>query len=121
MLCLASALLALCCLFGRPGQAQSVAAPPAKVEQLIGLLDDPEVKAWLSQHQQASKPKVETDEEEVADHISTVKSYIRARVAAVAQAVPRSRSRAASGSSASVPGIMWAPGENSGRCCSFTK
>ena len=47
---LASALLTLCCLFGAPVHAQSVAAPPAKVEQLIGLLDDPEVKAWLGQH-----------------------------------------------------------------------
>ena len=63
--------------------------PPAKVAQLIGLLDDPEVKAWLSQHQQASKPKAETDEEAVAKNISTVESYVRSRITAMTQAVPR--------------------------------
>ncbi len=85
---LASALLALCCLAGRPAQAQAVAPPPAKVEQLLGLLDDPEVKTWLA-GQKAAKAKPEGDEAAVADQISTVESYVRARITAMVQAVPR--------------------------------
>src|SRR3954453_7140246 len=68
---LASALLTLCCLLGAPVHAQPVPAPPAKVEQLLGLLDDPEVKTWLA-GQKAGKSKPEGDEAAVADQISTV-------------------------------------------------
>src|SRR4051794_37309983 len=87
-LILASALLALCCLSARPVLAQAVAPPPAKVEQLLGLLDDPEVKTWLA-GQKAAKAKPEGDEAAVAGEISTVESYVRARITAMVQAVPR--------------------------------
>ena len=79
--------MTLCCLFGAPVHAQSVAAPPAKVAQLIGLLDDPEIKAWLAQKKQVSQPQGE--EEAVADQMVTVESYVRGRITAMAQAIPR--------------------------------
>ena len=84
---LASALLTLCCLFGAPVHAQSVAAPPGKVAQLIGLLDDPEIKAWLAQKKQVSQPQGE--EEAVADQMVTVEAYVRGRITAMVQAIPR--------------------------------
>ncbi|MEK1886116.1 MAG: hypothetical protein AAAB35_00765, partial [Phyllobacterium sp.] len=42
--------LCLCCAFIAAAQAQTAAtsAPPGKVEQLLKLLDDPEVKAWIT-------------------------------------------------------------------------
>src|SRR3954453_15745186 len=88
VLCLAAALLAICCLTGRPVLAQAVAPPPAKVEQLLGLLDDAEVKTWLA-GQKAAKAQPGGGGAAVADHGSTVESYVRPRITAMVQAVPR--------------------------------
>src|SRR4051794_30161982 len=87
-LCLAWGIVAFCCLIGAPDEARPAAAPPGKVEQLIGLLDDPDVQAWLAKQKQISPAKA-SEQEEVADQISTMESYVRARITGMVEAVPR--------------------------------
>ena len=60
--------------------------PPAKVQELIELLDDPEVRAWLEK-----KPEAETTEAGPAaiERISQWEAVIRGRFASLFAAIPR--------------------------------
>ena len=60
--------------------------PPAKVQELIELLDDPEVRAWLQK-----KPEAETTEAGPAaiERISRWEAVIRGRFASLFAAIPR--------------------------------
>ena len=71
----------------RAGAASAIdTAPPAKVQELIKLLDDPEVRAWLQK-----KPEAETTEAGPAavERISQWEAIIRGRFASLFAAVPR--------------------------------
>lgn len=76
---------------GEPASAQAstspaAAAPPEKVQQLIKLLDDPEVKSWL-----ATKPPPagEDVEQAAAEQISTWDDAIRNHLMGLRRALPR--------------------------------
>jgi small-conductance mechanosensitive channel len=75
-------------LGGSAAQTQAPAAtpPPAKLQQLLDLLNDPEVKAWLEQ--KAASP-AETPEETVVEQISGGEAFIRTRLEGLKSAVPR--------------------------------
>lgn len=66
-------------------QPAAVVAPPEKVEQLIKLLDDPEVKSWLATK---SAPAGETPEQAAAVELASWENAIRHHLSALRQAVP---------------------------------
>jgi hypothetical protein len=61
--------------------------PPEKARQFLNLLNDPEVKAWLEGKIPAAAK--EPPAEPLADAISNWDSAVRARLAALADAIPR--------------------------------
>ena len=67
-------------------QAPSTPPPPAKVQELIKLLDDPEIRAWLQE-----KPEPETADAGPAavERISRWEALLRGRFASLFAAVPR--------------------------------
>lgn len=66
-------------------QPAAVAAPPEKVEQLIKLLDDPEVKSWLATK---SARASENPEQAAAVELASWEDAIRHHLLALRQAVP---------------------------------
>lgn len=66
-------------------QAPAAAAPPEKVEQLIKLLDDPQVKSWLATK---SAPPDDSAEQAAAAQISSWDEAIRGHLVALRQAFP---------------------------------
>lgn len=87
-----AAILAACLAFGpRPALAQEAppAAPaPAKVDQLLQLLDDPEVKSWLAARPSAD-PGASAASEISALSVSVLLDRAKAHVDAMREAVPR--------------------------------
>lgn len=78
-------------LFMLPGtswaQQPPVGVPPEKAQQFLDLLSDPEVKAWLE-----GKIPVAAEQPpagSLADSISNWEAAVRARLAALADAIPR--------------------------------
>ena len=67
-------------------QAPSTPPPPAKVQELIKLLDDPEIRAWLQ-----AKPEPETADAGPAavERMSRWETLLRGRFASLIAAVPR--------------------------------
>jgi small conductance mechanosensitive channel len=74
--------------FAAPVAAQEAAAttPPAKVQQLIELLDDPEVRQWLSAKQATPPPAAATQSSGVA---SQWVAQIRRHLGGMREAAPR--------------------------------
>ncbi len=66
-------------------QPATVAAPPEKVQQLIKLLDDPEVKSWLTTK---PAPAGENDEQAAAVQLASWEDAIRNHFLALGRAVP---------------------------------
>ena len=67
-------------------QPTSVAPPPAKVQELVKLLDDPDVRAWL---QTKSAPNAPAAERATVEQIAEWEDFIRGRFASLCAAVPR--------------------------------
>ncbi|MCY1325161.1 Mechanosensitive ion channel [compost metagenome] len=67
-------------------QEAAPAAPPAKVQQLIQLLDDPEVKQWLSTKQ---APAVAATKAPATGVVARWTAEIRRRLTGIRDAVPR--------------------------------
>src|SRR5262245_11128680 len=67
-------------------QPSAEAPPPAKVQELIKLLDDPDIRAWLATK---SAPPSESAETEVDEQISGWTILIRNHLIAIGNAVPR--------------------------------
>jgi moderate conductance mechanosensitive channel len=86
---LSVALLALLWIHPGPASAQQAPAdlPPEKARQFLDLLSDPEVKAWLEGKIPAAAE--EPPAASVADAISSWEAAVRARLAALADAIPR--------------------------------
>ena len=84
---LIAACLLLCVSIGAvSAQAEPPAPPPAKAEQLLDLLADPEVKAWL----EAKAPPAAADSEmAMADQLGSWETALRNRIAALGAAIPR--------------------------------
>ncbi len=87
-------LVFLSVVFGlvSPGLAQEAApaAPPAKVQQLIQLLDDPEVKQWLSTKQASPAASPGTPEGTPATGVvARWTAEIRRHLTGIGNAVPR--------------------------------
>jgi moderate conductance mechanosensitive channel len=61
--------------------------PPEKARQFIDLLSDPDVKAWLER--KIPGPAEEPPAAPLADVISNWEAAVRARLAALADAIPR--------------------------------
>ncbi len=72
-----------------PSRAQSVAAPPppAKVEELIKLLDDPEIKAWITT-KGTPPPSAEVPAVPTASDFMLWSNTVRAHLRSIAQAIP---------------------------------
>ena len=72
--------------FAQAPQAPSTTPPPAKVQELIKLLDDPEIRAWLQ-----DRPEPETADADPAavERISRWEAIIRGRFASLYAAIPR--------------------------------
>lgn len=85
-------LVVFAVLGARAGPAAAQAAqpqsppPPAKVQQLINLMDDPEVKAWLKSR---SPPAAEESGSSVDEQIAAREALIRDHIASLKSAVPR--------------------------------
>ena len=69
-------------------QQSSPTAPPPKAQQLLQLLEDPEVKSWLEGKGAAAAPSSSTS---MADTISGWEASTRARLDGMAGAVLRLR------------------------------
>lgn len=83
VMCLAAGLLGSVTPSG--AQAAGTSPPPEKVQQLIRLLDDPDVRAWL-----ATKSSPGTDlEAPAAEQITGGEEAVRAHIAAMRAAFPR--------------------------------
>ncbi|MDK1493761.1 mechanosensitive ion channel family protein [Sinorhizobium sp. 7-81] len=86
---LASSVLFLQLVFALIGpvaaQEPTVTAPPAKVQQLIGLLDDPEVRQWLASKQTAT-PEAQAPSTGLA---SRLVAQIKKHLGGMRDAVPR--------------------------------
>ncbi|CAN7354169.1 mechanosensitive ion channel family protein [Phyllobacterium sp. LjRoot231] len=80
--------LALLWAFLTPSEAQSAATPPppAKVEELIKLLDDPEVKAWINK--KGAPPAEEISVAPSASDFMLWSNAIRAHLRGIGQAIP---------------------------------
>ncbi|TXR46335.1 mechanosensitive ion channel family protein [Phyllobacterium endophyticum] len=87
----ASVLLALSLAlsWGSPSPAQTAAAPPppAKVEELIKLLDDPEIKAWINT-KGAPPPAAEESAVPSASDFMVWSNAVRAHLRGIGQAIP---------------------------------
>ena len=68
-------------------QPSTAAPPPEKVQELIKLLDDPSVRAWLATKSPSSSESAA--EAEVATQISGWESLVRNRLIAMRKAFPR--------------------------------
>ncbi|MBZ9657398.1 hypothetical protein K9U38_21855, partial [Phyllobacterium sp. 2063] len=70
-------------------QAQTVVAPPppARLEELIKLLDDPEIKAWINT-KGTTQPAAEVPAEPGASDFMPWSNTIRAHLRRIAQAIP---------------------------------
>src|SRR5262245_24967370 len=90
-----SAGLLFFALFLAPAAAQDsapTAEPPAKVQELLQLLDDPAVRDWLAQHRAGTAPAPAPAETEMASPSGWFAGRIpeiRAHVTGLAQAVPK--------------------------------
>jgi len=84
---LALVSLVLVHLLAGPVLAQQNPAPPAKAQQFLELLDDPEVKAWLATR--GAGPAAGKEAGSVADAISGWEASLRARLDGLAGAFMR--------------------------------
>lgn len=74
-------------LSAHPSMAQTATAaapPPEKVQELIKLLDDPDVRAWLSTKSSTAAPPAPA-----ADQINSSEEALRSHIAAMRGAIPR--------------------------------
>jgi small-conductance mechanosensitive channel len=74
-----------------PAQTASEEKPPARVQELIGLLGDPEVQKWLSQHRPAdpvAEPPPGTEETTASGYLSGRLGAIHGHVTSLATALP---------------------------------
>ncbi|WEX77132.1 mechanosensitive ion channel family protein [Sinorhizobium numidicum] len=88
---LASLFLILQLVFGvapLAAQEPSTAAPPAKVQQLIRLLDDPEVRQWLASKEAAPPAAVAPPAGLASQWIAAVKRHLDGMRAAAPRLVP---------------------------------
>lgn len=78
-------------LFGLAGFAAAQSPPPEKVEQLIDILSDPAVKAWLVQQTQTPPPApvTETPPADATSLLSTVLAMIKNHGQTLIEAFPR--------------------------------
>ncbi|MDK1385992.1 mechanosensitive ion channel [Sinorhizobium sp. 8-89] len=87
---LASSVLFLQLVFALIGpvaaQESAVTPPPAKVQQLIGLLDDPEVRQWLASKQTATP---EAEAQAPSTVASRLVAQIKKHLVGMRDAVPR--------------------------------
>jgi hypothetical protein len=67
-------------------QPPSTTPPPAKVQELIKLLDDPDIRAWL---QARSEPEPTDGEPAAVESISRWEAIIRSRFESLYAAIPR--------------------------------
>jgi len=65
---------------------QASELPPAKAQQFLELLNDPEVKAWLASKE---APPADNSDASLADSISGWEAAVRTRLAALAETLPR--------------------------------
>jgi len=69
--------------------AQETTPPPDKIDQLIGLLSDPDVKAWLAAQDEKAAPPAEAGSSAMGPSgISSVLDAIRGHVKEMADAIP---------------------------------
>ena len=59
------------------------AEPPAKVQELLKLLDDPAVREWLAQHQAGTAAAQPTPPAAPAEQEMGASSYFAGRIAAI--------------------------------------
>jgi len=85
--------LALCTAVAGPARAQDkaaadIGAPPAKVQELLQLLDDPAVRDWLTQHHGTTAPAAASPPAAAAapaDAAMTPSGYFAERITAIRQ------------------------------------
>jgi small-conductance mechanosensitive channel len=75
-----------CAAVAQVQQSPAASPPPAKIQQLVDLLDDPEIRAWLQ-----SKPGPQAVEANTAivERITGWEDFIRDRFASLYAAIPR--------------------------------
>ncbi len=90
VLVLSAALLAVAS-FGQAGFAAEQPPPPQKVEQLIEILSDPAVKAWLAQQTQAPTyaPAASAEPADATTFLSSVLAAIKSHGKTLLEAYPR--------------------------------
>ena len=73
-----------------PSPAQTAAAPPppAKVEELIKLLDDPEIKAWIATKGTPPAAGAEVPDAPTANNFMVWSNAVRAHLRGIVQAIP---------------------------------
>ncbi len=81
--------LALCCASIAISAAQTTSSPPppAKLEQLLKLLDDPDVKAWLTTKGSTS-PAADIPDAPSANDVMLWSNAVRAHLRGLVQAIP---------------------------------
>jgi len=86
LLALSAAVLLTCVAVSQAQSAATPPPPPAKVEQLLKLLDDPEVKAWIAT--KSAPPVAETPMGASASDFMLWSNAIRAHLRDLGQAIP---------------------------------
>src|SRR4051794_3318699 len=81
-------ILVLLLAMPAPLQAQTVAPVPEKVDRLLELLSDPEVRTWIADQDKKAAPATQPASDD-APTLSTILRSIRSHIQSIIAAVPR--------------------------------